>query len=81
MGVPIGCADMKTSHEQADVVIPQQVVHAVSERAKYVTVICDDTVVFVLLLPYYPIKYVSCTHLVEATSAERTVVDIAPVIP
>lgn len=61
---------MKSSQEEADVIIPQYVVHAVSEWAKSVTVIRDDPDVFVLLLPYYLIKGLSWT------SAARTAVNI-----
>ena len=40
--------DLRTSHEEADLIIPQQVLFAVEEGACCVKVISDDTDVFVL---------------------------------
>ena len=45
--------DMKTTHEEADVIIPQQVQKAMNDGCRNVKVICDDTDVFILLLYYY----------------------------
>lgn len=75
-GMVIDRVDMRTSHEEADVIIPQQVMHAVTKGADSVTVICDDTDVFVLLAHYYVLKNLSCTLLMEGTSSQRTIIDI-----
>ena len=42
--------DMKTTHEEADVIIPQQVQKAMDDGYRNVKVICDDTDVLILLL-------------------------------
>ena len=70
--------DLKTTHEEADVIIPQQMVYAASQGAKTIIVICDDTDVFVLLFHYYLLRKLTCCLFMEGTSAvERTVIDIA----
>ena len=77
-GVVVNRINVKTTHEEADVIIPQQMVDAVSQGAKTIIVICDDTDVFVLLLHYYLLRKLTCCLLMEGTSAaERTVTDIA----
>ena len=45
--------DLKTTHEEADVIIPQQVVVLADIGCKTINVICDDTDVFVLLAHYF----------------------------
>ena len=45
-------SDLNTTHEEADIIIAQQLVRCASD-ARTVTVICDDTDVFVLLLYHY----------------------------
>ena len=77
-GVVVDRIDLKTTYEEADVIIPQQMVYAVSQGAKTIIVICDDTDVCVLLLHYYLLRKLTCCLLMEGTSAaERTVIDIA----
>ena len=44
--------DLKTSHEEADIIIIQQVLHAAKNGSKMIKVICDDTDVFILLLNF-----------------------------
>ena len=51
MGLVIPRDDLKTSHEEADVIMPQQmVVLAIKVTSE---VISDDTDVFILLVYYY----------------------------
>ena len=77
-GVVVDKIDLKTTHEEADVIIPQQMVYAISQGAKTIIVICDDTDVFVHLLHYYLLRKLTCCLLMEGTSAaERTVIDRA----
>ena len=53
-GVVISRADLATSHEEADNVIVQQVLSCAVENAESkITVVADDTDVFVLLLHYH----------------------------
>lgn len=50
-GVVISRADLATSHEEADNAIVQQVLSCAAENAESkITVVVDDTDVFVLLL-------------------------------
>ncbi|KAH3874609.1 hypothetical protein DPMN_037859 [Dreissena polymorpha] len=42
--------DLRTTHEEVNVIIPRQVAQTIEEGAVFITVICDDTDVFVLLL-------------------------------
>ena len=44
---------MKTSHEEADVIIPQQVSSALASGCSSLKVVCEDTDVFVLLCHFY----------------------------
>ena len=76
-GVLINRADLRTSHEEVDVIIPQQVVNAAVQGSKNVTVVCDDTDVFILLLHYYLLMKLSCNLLMEGASSDRAVIDIA----
>ena len=48
--------DLRTTHEEADVIIPRQAVQAIEEGAVCIKVICDDTDVFVFLLHVYLMK-------------------------
>ena len=68
-GVVVDRIDLKTTHEEADVIIPQQMVYAVSQGAKTIIVICDDTDVFVLLLHYYLLRKLTWCLLMEGTNA------------
>ena len=45
--------DLKTTHEEADVIIPQQVVVLADMGCKIINAICDNTDVFVLLAHYF----------------------------
>lgn len=70
-GVVIDRIDLKTTHEEADAIISQKVVYAVSFGAKTILLICDDTDVFILLLHYYLLRKLTCCLLVEGTSATK----------
>ena len=69
--------DLRTSYEEADIIIPQQVVHIASLGMRHIPVVCDDTDVFLLLLHYYHHKKLSCGLLMEGMSSKRTSLDIA----
>ena len=68
--------DLRTTQEEADIIIVQQVFAAVNDGSDTVTVICDDTDVFVLLTYFVHKHAISSTILMEATHNERTIVDI-----
>ena len=80
MGTIIQRCDLKTSHEEADVIIPQQVVHIAAQGIRCISVVCDDTDVFLLLLHYYHKKKLSCYLLMEGTTSQRTTTDIAATV-
>ena len=50
----------KTTHEQADVIIPQQVVALADIGCKTINIICDDTDVFVLHAHYFADESLQC---------------------
>ena len=53
-GIEILRRDMGTTHEEADVIIPQQIhIAKQSRKVQNFKVICDDKDVFMLLLNYY----------------------------
>ena len=58
--------DLKTTHEQADVIIPQQVVVLADLWCKTINVICDDTDVFVLLALYFAEERLSVSLIMVA---------------
>ena len=75
-GVAIERRDLETTHEEADVIIPRQVVDAATQGSKCIKVICDDTDVFILLIPYYQQCSLTCIVLMEGTSRMRAVIEI-----
>lgn len=68
--------DLKTTHEEADVIIPHQVIDAAENGSKCIKVICDDTDVFALLIHYFKASSVKCSVLMENTKGERSIIDI-----
>ena len=76
-GVVISRADLATSHEEADNTIVQQVLSCDPENAESkITVVADDTDVFVLLLHYHHMANLKNVVLMESPTEGRTVVDI-----
>ena len=59
--------DLETHQEEADVIIVQQVLHCVGE-ARQITVVSDDTDVFVLLLYHYQMAEVEVPLTMESLS-------------
>ena len=45
--VAIERRDLETTHEEADVIIPRQVVDAITQGSRCIEVICDDTDVLI----------------------------------
>ena len=80
-GVVISRADLATSHEEADNVIVKQVLGCAPESAESkITVVADDTDVFVLLLHYHHMANLKNVVLIESTIKGRTVVDIGKTV-
>ena len=74
------CQDLQTTHEDADVIIPQQVLHLVGCGCSCIRVVCDDTDVFALLLYFHQAKDVSDTFLMEGTSPQQAVINIGDMV-
>ncbi len=80
-GLQIIRPDLKTMHEEADVIIPNQVVYLASLGCCTIKVISDDTDVFVLLLVhYYADKKLTSTLVMEQTSQGRSSVNIGSTV-
>ena len=52
--------DLRTTHEEADIIIVQQMVHLCSQDIQCVHIISDDTDVFVLLVHFYMLRELTC---------------------
>ena len=68
--------DLRSTQEEADVIIIHQLLHAIKNFESPITVICDDTDVFLLLLHFYKIKGLKNNVYIEETSKERKVISI-----
>ena len=73
--------DIATNHEEADNIIIQQVLACVGvDTSAKITVMCDDTDVFVLLLYYYYKTRMTNVVLMESPIKSRAVTDIAKTV-
>ena len=79
-GIKARESDMRTSHEEADIIIVQQCYGAVSAGCRSLKVISDDTDVFVLLTFFYLHQSCKVPVFMEDTHGSRTVVDIAATV-
>ena len=75
-GIVINRTDLKTSQEEADVIIIHQLCELVANNPRCITVMCVDTDVFLLLVHHYAVQQMACTIIMEGTSSGRTVMDI-----
>ena len=67
-GLQILRPDLMIMHEEADVIIPNQVVYLANIGCCRIKVISDDTDVFVLLVHYYTDKNLTATLIMEHIS-------------
>jgi len=74
--VVINREDLKTSHEEADVITIQQMNNAVKEGHTGVVVTSDDTDVFVLLVYHYVMLNLSIELIMESHVKDRSQTDI-----
>ena len=79
-GVQTTRNDLRTTHEEADVIIPQQVIFSIEECASTIKVVCDDTDVFVLLTYFYREKGLTANVFLEATGSTKSVIDIGKTV-
>ena len=69
--------DLRTTHEEADLIIVQQCYGLLFDAGcDEVTIVSDDTDVFVLACHYFPLNRPGVTVIMESTKACRTVIDI-----
>ena len=72
--------DLKTTHEEADAIIPRQVVALADMGCKTINVICDDTDVFVLLAHYFAEENLPVSLIMESTSRSQSSIDIGATV-
>ena len=72
--------DLETFHEEANMIMVQQMAQIAQSGAKSISVISDDTDVFVLLLHFYAELDLTCGLRMVATGSDRTVIDIAATV-
>lgn len=76
-GIVIERRDMRCTHEEADLIIVNQVVSAVAEGEKDILVICDDADVYLLLFHFYISKGLHPAKiLMQGASRKRLCTDI-----
>ena len=72
--------DLKTTQEEADVIMVQQMLVLAFAGASRIRVVSDDTDVFILLLHFYHAHQLSCNLSMESTTiGSRTVIDIGSI--
>ena len=67
---------LRTTHEEADLFVCQHVFLAVSNGAKCVKVVSDDTDVFAILLHFFHLLQPKVKIFMEAKKEEWKVIDI-----
>ena len=72
--------DLKTTHEEAYVIIPQRVVALADMGCKTINVICDDTDVFLLLAHYFAEESLSVSLIMESTSRSQSSIEIGATV-
>ena len=73
--VTIERVNLKTTHEEAGLILGHQTVATAQENQKGVSVVSNDTDVFVLLLHYYQSQTLSIPVVMESPIKERAVLD------
>ena len=69
--VTIKRVDLKTTHEEADHILAHQIVATAQENQKGVSVVSDDTDVFVSLIHYYQAQNLSIPVVIDSPIKER----------
>ena len=72
--------DLRSTHEEADVIMIHQVVSVANGGARDITVLSDDTDVFILLLYHFSQQNLQCSLTMEGTVSGRAVIDIAATV-
>ena len=80
-GVVITRYDLQTTHEEADLILVQQAYKSVLEnKTNFVTIISDDTDVFVLLSYFYFKLDLRSSILMQLTTQSRYLIDIGSTV-
>ena len=79
-GLQIVIPDLRTMHEEADVIIPNQVVSLANLGFCRIKVISENMDVFLLLVHYYADKTFTATLIMEPTSQGRLSVNIGSTV-
>ena len=72
--------ELNTTREEADAIIPQQVMGLANMGCKIINVICDDTDVFVQFAHYFAEESLSVSLIMELTSRSRSSIDIGATV-
>lgn len=72
--------DLRGFQEEADVIMIQQLLYAAERSEESITVVCDDTDVFLLPLHIYKVKGLTNKLYLEETSKERKVISIGDTV-
>ena len=75
-GIIIARGNLRTTHEEADVIIPMQVASAIAEGKKDIAVNCDDTDVFVLICHLYQKQNWKSNVFIKGFSKDADLVSI-----
>ena len=75
-GIAIERQELKTQHEEANLIVVQQAYQKVDHQVDIVSVICNDTDVLVLLPYFYWILDLSSTMYMQSTSTERDILHV-----
>lgn len=79
-GVVIRRADLRTTHEEADVIMVAQAIYAAKEERKNVVIVADDTDVYILLLYHYQAESLTVPMKLRSAQSGRALIDIAATV-
>ncbi len=72
--------DLKTTHEEADVIIVAQAIYAAKDEGKRVVVVADDTDVYILLLHHYHSESLKIPMKLQSTQTGRAFIDMTATV-
>ena len=70
---------METTYEEADVILPQQMMCAAATN-QCITALSADSDMFVLMAYHYMMKALSCKALMEGTSANKPSINMGATV-
>ena len=75
-GVQLKRKNLQTAHEEADINIVKNLSESITSETNHITIIYDDTDVFVPLLRYWLEYNLTCKSVILETTHDRKAVDI-----